>query len=79
MTLSKKDIERVLKMITVTRDDEIDCDGFLDKMSVFAETELAGKHLSEALRAVERHLAMCPECQEEYRTLLEALRALEER
>ena len=51
MRLSKKDVEKVLQMITVTRDDEIDCEGFLDKMSVFAETELAGEAAFGGARA----------------------------
>ena len=76
MALSKKDIEGVLKMIAVTRDDEIDCDACLSGMSAFAEVQLAGKPVPDAQRAIEQHLAMCPECEDEYRTLLDALRTL---
>ena len=78
MALSKKKIEGLLEMVAQTRDDEIDCDACLSGISAFAENELAGKPVAEVQRAIERHLATCPECEREYRTLLAAIRALDE-
>lgn len=77
MTLSKKKMDALVRMIAATRSDEIDCDACLAGLSAFAENELAGLPVPEAQRAVQLHLEQCPECEQEFRTLLEALRGCE--
>ena len=74
MTLSREQLEALLKMISLTEDEELTCDECLRGMAEFAETELAGKSLPEGLRAVESHLELCGECREEYEALLQALK-----
>ncbi len=78
MSLSKQEIDDLLRMIRLTCDHEIDCECCLSRVAEYAEQELAGKSIPAALEAVERHLALCSECCEEYQALLQALRALEE-
>ena len=68
MLLSEEDVQNLLKMITVTRDDEIDCDSCLRGMNAFVEDQVAGKPVAEARLAIERHLTTCAECKEEYET-----------
>jgi len=77
MPLDRQQLQRLLGFIANTHDDEIDCDECLAEMAEFAERELAGLVISEALRRTEAHLASCPECAEEYALLLAALRAEE--
>ena len=60
-------------MVSLTRSGEIGCDECLSKMAEFAETTLAGGDLPEGLKKVEEHLALCGECEEEFRALIDAL------
>jgi predicted anti-sigma-YlaC factor YlaD len=45
-------------------------------LSEFAEKQLVGAQLNEALERVEHHLSLCPECAEEYQALKRVLEAL---
>ncbi len=79
MVLSREQIEELIRTLSLTRTVEADCDECLGEMAEFAEMQLQGKTVSESLRAVEHHLAMCGECQEEYEALVTALKAAEGR
>ena len=69
MALSGKEIESLLRLVALTREDEIDCEQCLQVVAEFAEHELAGKSISDGLKAVEHHLAICDECRDEYLAL----------
>jgi RNA polymerase sigma factor (sigma-70 family) len=61
---------------------EADHNGLVDEMYRIIETELTehslkGKSVPEGLQAIEHHLAICGECQDEYRALLTALQTTE--
>ena len=73
MTLSKKEINGLLRLIGLTTDEEISCDQCLSHVAEFAEQELAGKPISAGLETVRQHLAVCAECREEYELLHQAL------
>ncbi len=74
MALSDREIRTLVSAVAKTRDQEIDCDACLRDMSEFAEANLVGSSLTEALRLVRDHIETCPECEEEYRALLVAMR-----
>jgi len=76
MTISPEELETLMRLIGHTGPHEINCEECLMKVSEFAEHEVQGKPISEALRAVDQHLAICGECREEYAMLLTALREL---
>lgn len=76
--LTDREIEALLRLVDLTRDEEIDCDECLSLVARFAERELAGKSVPESLEAVRHHLAVCAECDEEYRALQRAIAGLEE-
>lgn len=78
MTLSKKEIDNLMRLIGLTRDDEINCDQCLALVAEFAELELAGKSIPDGLEAVEHHLSVCSECCEEYEVLKQALKKMDE-
>ena len=78
MTLSKKEIDGLMQIIGLTRDEEINCEQCLTHVAEFAEHKLAGKSIPEGLEAVEHHLSLCPECHEEYEVLQQALKNLDE-
>ncbi len=74
MDLSKKTVDKLLKSVSLTRPDEVTCGDCLKDLAEFAERSLQGRSVPEGLRAIEHHLAICPECQEEFKALLKALR-----
>ena len=61
--------------IITTRPDEIDCDECFERLDRFAEMILAGQSPSRAMPLVQDHLERCPDCRQEYLTLMEALQA----
>ena len=73
MRLSKKEISGLLRLIGLTKDEEINCDQCHSSVAEFAEQELAGKSIPAGLATVRRHLSICAECREEYEALQRAL------
>ncbi len=78
MSLSKKQIDGLMRLVGLTRDDEINCEQCLAVVAEFAEQQLSGKSISEGLQAVEHHLSICDECREEYEALLKTLDTLDD-
>jgi predicted anti-sigma-YlaC factor YlaD len=76
MKLSKDQIESLVKMVASAETDESDCDSCFEHLAEFAETELSGKEIPEALRAVDRHIKQCDCCRAEYDALVAGLKAI---
>lgn len=65
---------QLARAVTDTAREEIDCDTFLDRAAAYLEGRAQGKaDLSPTMAAVEQHLAVCPECFEEFRVLKRAI------
>ena len=77
MSLSKQEIDGLLRLIGLTRDDEIDCERCLALVAEFAERERAGRSIPAGLEAAAHHLSICAECREEFEALLQALKAMD--
>jgi hypothetical protein len=77
MPFSREELDGLMRLIGLTRDSEINCEQCASLVAEFTERQLAGRPLSEALRAVEHHLSLCPECREEYESLQRALKDLD--
>ena len=77
MSLSKEEIAELLRLIGLTRDEEIDCERCLALVAEFAERELTGRTVPAGLEAVAHHLSICAECCEEYEALLQGLKAMD--
>ena len=77
MPLTTKDIDGLLHLVGLTRDEEIDCGQCLSRVAEFAEHTLASKSIPEGLEALAHHLSVCSECREEYEALLKALENLQ--
>jgi len=75
MSLDENQIHALLSQVADTRSEEIGCDECLGGMAEFAEAELVGREVPDALRRIHAHLAFCPECAEEYALLRELLGA----
>jgi DNA-directed RNA polymerase subunit RPC12/RpoP len=78
MKLSQKEIEGLMRLIGLTRDDEINCEQCLSLVAEFAEKKLEGKSVCDSLKAVEHHLAVCSECSDEYEMLQKVLKGMDE-
>lgn len=76
--LSKQQIDRLLELIALTNDRELNCGECLALVSEFAEQQLAGRSVSAGLKAVEQHLSICDECREEYEALQKTLRGVDD-
>jgi predicted anti-sigma-YlaC factor YlaD len=74
MPLDKQQIETLLSAVSRTCAKEIHCGECLAGMAEFAELELVGAEIPQALHRIQEHLALCPECAEEYEVLLDVVR-----
>lgn len=73
MALSRRETDELLRLVRLTQDEEIDCDGCLSHVAELAEQVLAGRSVATGLEAVQHHLTVCAECREEYEALQRAL------
>ena len=76
MSLSEQELVRLVELIRLTRQQELNCDECLDVVAEFAELNLSGKPIASGLEAVQHHLAVCDECREEYETLRQLLESM---
>lgn len=76
MTLTPAQIDKLLMLVSQVQDDSLDCDGCFEQIAEFADTELEGRSLADALQAVRTHLECCPCCADEYQALLDALEGM---
>ena len=73
--LTSQQVGSIVKMLGLTRDREFNCSECLQHVSEFAECQLTNKPVDEIIASVEQHLALCPECREEYEALMKILKA----
>ncbi len=73
--LTSEQVGSIVTMLGLTTDREFNCNECLQHVSEFAECQLANKPVTEVIASVEQHLALCPECREEYEALRKILEA----
>ena len=73
MKITKELISTLLGFVAKTSEAEISCQTCEDHIAQFVESELAGKEIPHALKAIEGHLKACPECAEELEFIRRAL------
>ena len=71
------DLDKLVRMVAETREEEIGCEECLDQLDRFVEMRLSGADTAAAMPLVQDHLEKCGDCREEFEMLLEALRASE--
>jgi hypothetical protein len=62
-------------MLASTRDEELNCDQVYAMLEQFSEAVLHGEPLTELMQSIQQHLSVCPDCREEYETLLAMMKA----
>jgi hypothetical protein len=75
MPLDSRHVQTLLSHVSLTREEELDCGDCLAGLAEFAERELVGAEIPEALQRIRHHLEICPECAEEYAALLDVVGA----
>ncbi len=78
MQLTAQLVKALIEAIAATYEEESPCDDCLQRMAAFADAELSGKSIPDALARVRVHLDRCRECREEYEALRRALEEIEE-
>jgi hypothetical protein len=73
--LTKDQLCGLLSLVGATRERELNCGECQEFAAEFAERQLAGLELTSALKKVEQHLEVCPECREELLALKKVLEA----
>ncbi len=73
--LQPDQLAQMVRMIAITRPDEIGCSECYEQLDRFADLHLAGKSAAEAMPLVQDHLGRCNDCREEFEALLAALKA----
>jgi hypothetical protein len=66
-------MQMTLRMITATRDQEISCDEAYEFLDAYADRISRGEDAAALMPLVHHHLAMCPDCREEFDALLLAM------
>jgi len=78
MLLEPSKIKLLLDVLILTRDDEVDCDRCFDSMAEFAESQLSGKSVPDALVAIDEHIRICADCAEEFEILKDTISQMDE-
>jgi len=64
-----KPFRKWVRLIYLTRDDELDCDQLFENIPQYIDLELSGEDVAQHLPAVKHHLEQCAECYDMYVTL----------
>jgi hypothetical protein len=72
---SQHELRKMLEQIAHTYEMELSCDEVLVVIARFAEAKIRGEDAAELMPLVQRHLATCGDCREEFEALLRILRA----
>ncbi len=73
--MSTQQLQRILQALSLTQDDELTCAGLdEDRLAAYIDLELAGGDAAAHMPEVHRHLALCPDCRQEYQDVLATLR-----
>lgn len=63
-------MQKLLQSLAMTEEHEISCDDVFAVLDEFAEAVRRGENVLLFMPLVRQHLDMCPDCREEYETLL---------
>lgn len=74
--LDHETLKRLVYTVMNAQDQEMTCDDCAEELDRFAEAQLVGKELDEALESVQEHLSQCAWCREEFEALMNVLRGL---
>lgn len=62
-------IQKIMEMLSDTREVELTCDEVFVLLDQFTELAARGEDVAQLMPLVQQHLDMCDDCREEYRVL----------
>ena len=68
----RRRLRELLRVVMATAENEIDCDELLSRVAALLDARRAGAEVPTELMPALQHLAVCPECKQEFDALLEA-------
>jgi histidyl-tRNA synthetase len=68
-----------LRLLEEVRVEELSCDEIYNKLDLYVEREVDQKDAAKLMPLIREHLDVCPECCEEYETLLYVIEATEKK
>lgn len=74
--MSAEQLERLIRDVARTKEIELNCSSTFDLIDEYVDRLAEGEDAATAMPLVSRHLDLCPECEEEYRLLLQVVKAL---
>ena len=77
MKIKDETLAKVIEALSMTYEEEIDCDGCYEEVDKYVDLLKEGRDPTEVMPMVEHHLQICDCCTEELKALLEALESLE--
>lgn len=77
MKLKNSTAKKILTALSITLEEEIDCDTCFEQLDKFVEMIQNGQDPSEVMPLVKQHLEVCNCCTEETQALIEALNAID--
>jgi hypothetical protein len=77
MALNSEQVGRLLKMLEQTREVELTCPECLDELDKYTQSILDGAPIEGVLARVQEHLEACPCCENQFKLVLETLKAIE--
>lgn len=73
MSFTQDELRKLLELVDITQDDEIDCDELLARVGGYLERLGPDGTPPPGYEDVVQHLRVCPECFEEFEALYRAL------
>jgi uncharacterized protein with PIN domain len=78
MALSADKISLLLKMLRDTQEVELTCPECLAELDKYAQSTLDDQPVEGLLQRIREHLNACPACEDEFKVIVETLKAMEE-
>lgn len=69
--MNRSQLERLLKLVARTEDEELSCTACFEQLPVYVDLELAGEDAEARVPRLRQHLDQCGVCREEYDILRE--------
>lgn len=73
-TLTPTQFRELILHVARTHEVELNCSSTFELIDEYAEMAAQGRNAANIMPQVNQHLEMCPDCREEYQTLLHILR-----
>lgn len=68
-------LKQLIQSVFAVKDEEILCSEFFEQLPRFVDLQISKGNAAQLLPDVSQHLHQCPECDEVYQALLQALQS----